>query len=254
MAKTKEPGRRLHPEVRAFIDHEFARGKSAVQVYRELERLRHDERQRLRRLGDIDADELAVSYRVIAERRAWWVERQRASAPRPPLAEERPLAAAEQDGRPPARSPWWFSAPDDARVVLTAIAAWESATGVEWRLDREVARAIVNFARIAPDLPPYAIVALTDMVERWAYLPGDEERRRWDVLARFLGYRPWSSPEAAARYARAVGSGDRIELTEDGWPVYIVGVSVAIAGTSIASVHLTVDRDDAGHQDPSSGA
>ena len=270
MAKTKVPGKRLPPEVQAFIDAEFSKGKTATQVAREIERLRLDERQRRNRLGDIHPDDLIVSYRVIAERRRWWAEHQQAAQITVndrgtlTLTEEKAFVTVKQvgissqaqvgtpriqvrDGQPPASYPWWLLEPDDARVVLTAIAAWESVTGAQWgNLSRQTARTIAYFARVAPDLPPHAIAALADQAERWAHLPKTEENRRWDALGRFLGYRPWSSPEAAARYAQAVGSSDRIELTEDGLPVYVVTVSATAVGTSVVSASLTVGRDDEG--------
>ncbi len=268
MAKTKEPGKRLVPEVRAFIDAEFDKGKTAIQVYKEIERLRHDERQRRNRLGDVDPDDLIVSYRVIAERRRWWEDRQRvvqvtaSDRGTLTLAQEKatvivkPVGIPSQaqvstpslqvrDHQPPASYPWWLLEPDDARAVLTAIAAWESATGTQWgKVSRQAARTIAYLARVAPDLPPHAIGALADQIERWSHLPPTEKDRRWEVLGKFLGYRPWSSPEAAARYAQAAGTSDHFELTEDGLPVYVVSLSATAIGSSFASGSLTVGQND----------
>jgi hypothetical protein len=280
MAKTKVPGKRLLPEVQAFIDAEFSKGKTATQVYKEIERLKDDERQRRNRLGDIHLDDLNVSYRVIADRRRWWAEHQQATQITASdrgtltLTEEKAFVTVKQVGvsgqaqvgtprgqvrdvQPPANYPWWFLEPDDARAVLTAIAAWESVTGTQWgNLSRQTAQTIMYFARVAPDLPPHAIAALADQAERWAHLPITEAWRRWDALGRFLGYRPWSSPEAAARYAQAVAGADHFVLTEDGLPIYVVTVSAKAVGTSVVSANLTVGHGDgdAGHDGPSHAA
>ncbi|WP_038040169.1 hypothetical protein [Thermorudis peleae] len=240
MPKTKEPGKHLVPEVRAFIDAEFAKGKTAIQVHRELERLRLDERQRWNRLGDVPSDDLFVSYRRIAERWRWWKERHAAG----PLASEPGTPVAGHGGTPAVQNEhfrWCQLPPDDARLVLTAIAAWETITGTSWGiLSRQVAETIAYLARVAPDLPPQAVAALADQTARWEHLDPGEQERRWNALGRFLGYRPWASPDAAVRYQAAVGHDSHVTPTKDGLAVYAIILSATAIGSSDARASLSV--------------
>jgi hypothetical protein len=224
--KTKEPGKRLLPRVREWIDEQFGRGWTPPQVHRALQALQWHEGEFRKTFPGLDPDDVQCSLRVLYERWAWWKEK-RTSLQEASAGVRWGTASTEQ---PVA---WLSLDPDEARMVLAAVAAWESATGMDWgTLTESVARHIAYLARAAPDLPPQAVAALASRVDAWTFLSQEEKNRRWEALGRFLGYRPWSSPEAEARYLQAVGSRDHFMLDSSGLPVYVVVARATLIGHS----------------------
>jgi hypothetical protein len=224
--KTKEPGKRLPPQVREWIDEQFGRGWTPPQVDRALEKLRRDNGKFRETFAGLDPGDVQCSLRVLYERRAWWKEKRTSS---------QEASAGVRWGTASTEQPvaWLSLDPDEARMVLAAVAAWESVTGMDWgTLTESVARHIAYLARAAPDLPPQAVAALASRVDAWTLLPQEEKNRRWEALGRFLGYRPWSSPEAEARYLQAVGSRDHFMLDSSGLPVYVVVARATLIGHS----------------------
>ena len=67
--KTKEPGKRLPPEVREWIDSEFGRGRTPPQVHSALERLQLDEDKFREKFPGLDPGDVQCSLRVLYERR-----------------------------------------------------------------------------------------------------------------------------------------------------------------------------------------
>lgn len=210
MAKrAKEPGRRLLPEVRGEIDLLFARGWTPGQVYRRLKDLAQGtpSAQRLREqagLGHLHPGDLQVTYRTIAERHRRWRE--------------------TRGNLPPGLSSWVEFPAEDAGLVLRALAAYEAVTG-EWRQPtREEAKRMVQLARLAPSLPPQACASLAFQMSVWEYLPEERRRQLEEALGRFLGHQPWTSPEAAERYAQSVSGRTHLKLNEAGMPVHVTVV------------------------------
>ena len=209
--KTKRPGSRLHPAVRAFIVRMLEAGASSDRVHKELQQLAEDERLRRARLPDdpslpqIQPDDLTVSVGTIKMMR-------------------KALRAQPAESGRTSEWCWWEEAdPAVARLVLAACAEYESVTGHPWYpLTLELVERFTRLVELAPGLGQAACLTLASWWLQWESLPDRIRRHRLDDLGLFLSYRPWSSSEAAERYRRVAARwGVRFELDDRGLPLVI---------------------------------
>jgi len=208
--KTKRPGSRLHPAVRAFIVRMLEAGASSDRVHKELQQLAEDERLRRARLPDdpslpqIQPDDLNVSRDTIK------------------LMKKALRAQPAESGRT-GEWRWWEADPTVARLVLAACAEYESVTGHPWYpLTLELVERFTRLVELAPGLGQAACLTLASWLLQWESLPDRIRRHRLDDLGLFLSYRPWSSSEAAERYRRVAARWRvRFELDDRGLPLVI---------------------------------
>jgi hypothetical protein len=211
MAKSKNPGARVHPDVRAFILTLFDDGWPPSRVFEELQRLQAlwrgdgrkspgDDAVLARFPVTIRSEDFNVSETVVYEMHRARKKTVTASAHLTAQATLRASGTVER------RSPWhsrwrWWEHPSLAKAIFPALAALER----DWlpmrtALSQEEAEAMAMFLDLAPDLPPQFALSLAHWFVMWTRLPEEERLGRLWTVGEFLRFRPWQSTGALLQY------------------------------------------------------
>lgn len=221
--EAKNPGKRLHPQVLAYIKAQARLGNRPRDIYAELQSLSRFPPDRL------------------------WVELRRRglenvmvrALQQPSLGVIEQICKKERRALPEgSATPWrWW---EDHGPYLDRVLAVSAALSGPFTVDD--ASWVRRFYEAAPDLPVPVAAGLLRYVRIWDRLRADERDRRLELMGKFLGAGPWRSDEARAEYERRMAGTDHLTL-QDGELIHIVYARAELhAGGALLRARATVRR------------